>query len=83
LQTIQLERGIGIVDSPGVVFDDDDFDVHGKGGKKESILLRNAIKVEDIGDPIAVVEQILSCTDHEGLKKIYSQMDSALNFRAC
>jgi nuclear GTP-binding protein len=57
LQTIQLERGIKVVDSPGVVFDDDDdFDVHGKGGKKESILLRNAIK----GDPIAVVEQILT-----------------------
>lgn len=72
LQTIQLERGIKIVDSPGVVFDDDDFDVNGKGGKKESILLRNAIKVEDVDDPIAVVEQILARTDHEMLKKIYN-----------
>jgi len=47
-QTVQIERGIKIVDSPGVVFDD--FDVNGKGAKKESILLRNAIKVEDIED---------------------------------
>lgn len=42
-----------IIDSPGVVFDDDDFD-DGKGNKKGSVLLRNVVKVEDIEDPIAV-----------------------------
>lgn len=71
LQTIQLERGIKIVDSPGVVFDDDDFDYDGKSTKKETVLLRNAIKVEDIEDPVALVQQILSRTDRELLKKIY------------
>lgn len=71
LQTIQLERGIKIVDSPGVVFDDDDFDHGGKSTKKDTVLLRNAIKVEDIEDPIALVQQILSRTDRELLKKIY------------
>ena len=55
LQSIQLERGIRVVDSPGVVFDEDD-DVDGKGGRKGSILLRNVVKVEDIDDPIAVGE---------------------------
>lgn len=55
LQSIQLERGIRVVDSPGVVFDDED-DVDGKGSKKGSILLRNVVKVEDIQDPIAVGE---------------------------
>lgn len=53
LQSIQLERGIKVVDSPGVVFDEDDV-VDGKGGKKGSVLLRNVVKVEDIDDPIVV-----------------------------
>lgn len=42
-----------IVDSPGVVFDDDD-EIDGKNQKKGSVLLRNVVKVEDIDDPIAV-----------------------------
>ena len=41
-----------IVDSPGVVFDEDDEEY--KGQKKGSVLLRNVVKVEDIDDPIAV-----------------------------
>jgi nuclear GTP-binding protein len=55
LQSIQLERGIKVVDSPGVVFDDDDA-ADGKvtGTSKGSVLLRNVVKVEDIDDPIAV-----------------------------
>lgn len=72
LQTIQLERGIKIVDSPGVVFDDDDFDNYGKSKKKDTVLLRNAIKVEDVEDPLVLVEKILSRTDHGLLKRIYN-----------
>lgn len=52
LQSIQLERGMRILDSPGVVFDDGYDD--GKGMKKSSVLLRNVVKVEDVEDPIAV-----------------------------
>ena len=44
-----------IIDSPGVVFDDDNYD-DGKGSKKGSVLLRNVVKVEDVEDPIAVGE---------------------------
>jgi nuclear GTP-binding protein len=82
LQTIQLERGIKIVDSPGVVFDDDDFDYGGKSKRKDTVLLRNAIKVENVDDPIALVEQILSRTDHDLLKKIYKlpQVEETLEF---
>lgn len=47
LQSVQLERGMRIVDSPGVVFDDEDE-------KAGNILLRNVVKVEDVNDPIAV-----------------------------
>ena len=53
LQSVQLERGIRIVDSPGVVFDDDGDE---KDGSKGNILLRNVVKVEDVDDPIAVGE---------------------------
>ena len=44
-----------IIDSPGIVFDEDSYD-DGKGSKKGSVLLRNVVKVEDIEDPIAVGE---------------------------
>ena len=57
LQTIQLERGLKIVDSPGVVFDDADDSVDSAGrarAAKGSLLLRNVVKVEDIEDPIEI-----------------------------
>lgn len=47
-----------IVDSPGVVFDEDDEDF--KGQKKGSVLLRNVVKVEDVDDPIAVGEWVFA-----------------------
>lgn len=49
-----IERGIKIIDSPGVVFDECEDD--GKLGRRQkgSILLRNVIKAEDVEDPIAV-----------------------------
>ncbi|KJA18946.1 hypothetical protein HYPSUDRAFT_56903 [Hypholoma sublateritium FD-334 SS-4] len=81
LQSIQLERGMRIIDSPGVVFDDDDFD-DGKGNKKGSVLLRNVVRVEDIEDPIAVVEEIIGRTAPETLQKIYNlpEFTSTLEF---
>lgn len=50
---MQLERGIKIIDSPGVVFDLDDFD-SSKSQARSNILLRNVVKVEDVEDPIAL-----------------------------
>ncbi|TDL23440.1 hypothetical protein BD410DRAFT_787277 [Rickenella mellea] len=64
MQSVQVERGVRILDSPGVVFDDDD-----QGAS--NLLLRNVVKVDDIPDPIAVVEQILLRTEHETLRNIY------------
>jgi len=88
LQSVQLERGIKIVDSPGVVFDEDESSDSSQRG---SILLRNVVKVEDIEDPIAVgglfgtdiidgwianlavsVEEILARTEPETLQKLYN-----------
>ena len=59
---MQLERGLKIVDSPGVVFDDaeETIDSAGRTRPKGSVLLRNVVKVEDVEDPIALGEYI--CT---------------------
>lgn len=79
LQSVQLERGIKVVDSPGVVFDEDESS---DSCQKGSILLRNVVKVEDIEDPIAVVEEILARTEHETLQKLYNlpHFSSTLEF---
>ncbi|PFH53640.1 hypothetical protein AMATHDRAFT_1276 [Amanita thiersii Skay4041] len=81
IQSVQLERGLRIIDSPGVVFDDDNFD-DGKGPKKGSVLLRNVVKVEDVEDPIAVVEEILQRTPTETIRQLYSlpEFTSTLEF---
>ena len=51
LQSVQLERGLRIVDSPGVIFEDDDSI---QGQNESSVLLRNVVKPEDVDDPISV-----------------------------
>ena len=56
LRTVQLECGLKIIDSPGVVFDEDEDDGGISQRQKGSILLRNVVKVEDIDDLIAVGE---------------------------
>ena len=56
MRTVQLECGLKIIDSPGVVFDEDEDDGGISQRQKGSILLRNVVKVEDIDDPIAVGE---------------------------
>ena len=51
LQSVQLECGLRIVHSPGVIFDDDD---HIQGQKESSVLLHDIVKPEDVDDPISV-----------------------------
>ena len=48
---MQLERGLRIIDSPGVIFDDDPADA---AQQQIGILLRNVVKVDDVDDPITV-----------------------------
>jgi nuclear GTP-binding protein len=50
LQSVQLERGLRIVASPGIIFEDDDSI---QGQKKSSVLLRNVVKPEDVDDPLS------------------------------
>ena len=51
LQSIQLERGLRVVNSPGVIFEVDDTI---QGQKESSVLLRNVVKPEDVDDPISM-----------------------------
>ena len=53
VQSIQLAKDLRILDTPGIVFHNDDLG-KGKGNKKGNIFLRNVVKVEDIEDPLAV-----------------------------
>lgn len=82
LQFVHLERGMRFIDSPGVIFDDDDEASDVKGQKKGSVLLRNVVKVEDVEDPIAVVEEIIARTTQPALQKIYNlpEFSSTLEF---
>ncbi|THH09505.1 hypothetical protein EW145_g1975 [Phellinidium pouzarii] len=75
MQAVQVERGVRVLDSPGVVFDDDEQE-------SSNILLRNVVRVEDMTDPIAVVEQILNKTEAAKLQNIYNlpEFSSILDF---
>jgi len=64
VQTISLERGVKIVDSPGVVFDDHTGN--------NAALLRNVISVDEVADPVVVVETIVARSDAATLQKLYN-----------
>ncbi|KAH8105284.1 hypothetical protein BXZ70DRAFT_920196 [Cristinia sonorae] len=72
LQTVHLERGVRIVDSPGVIFDDDNDDNGSGSDARGSLRLRNVMKVEDVEDPIEVVEEILNRVPTETILKLYN-----------
>jgi nuclear GTP-binding protein len=66
LQHVQLERGLRIVDSPGVVFDEGAAEQ-----QASSILLRNVLKPQDITDPRGVVRAIVERAGAPALQRIY------------
>ncbi|GJJ09410.1 hypothetical protein Clacol_003632 [Clathrus columnatus] len=68
LQSVQIDRGIRVIDSPGVIFDDAEPESE---RARSSVLLRNVVKVEDINDPLAIVEEIVNRTPKETLRRIY------------
>jgi nuclear GTP-binding protein len=64
LQEIVLDRNIKLIDSPGVVFS---LDLD----KEYNMILHNAIRIEDIKDPIEVVSVILQKVPKENLVELY------------
>ncbi|KAF8484323.1 hypothetical protein F5888DRAFT_1834622 [Russula emetica] len=69
--SVQLQRGLRIVDSPGVIFEDDDSI---QDQKVLSVLLCNVVKPDDVDDPISDCHESrksLHGTQTERLMKIY------------
>ena len=63
MQEIQLDKNIVLLDSPGVVLSTSD--------QADSLILRSAVKVEDVADPLRPIEALLNRIEHEQLLKYY------------
>jgi len=62
LKEIKLDSMIKLIDSPGVILNDNEIETR--------LVLRNALKLQDI-DPIETVAHILTVANHVSLAKIY------------
>ncbi|KAG8743700.1 hypothetical protein FRC10_011573 [Ceratobasidium sp. 414] len=65
MQEIALDRGLKLLDSPGVVWDDVQMDSTQRS-------LRNVLRIEAVDDPVTAVEAILSRVPQETLRGIYT-----------
>jgi len=63
LQEVLLDKNIVLIDSPGVVINSKE--------QSDSLILRSAIKVEDIVDPQRPVEALLGRVSKEELLRVY------------
>jgi nuclear GTP-binding protein len=66
LQEVVLDKNIRLVDSPGVVFDDDDT----KAGA--GAVLRNGIDPDSIDDPIPAIQELIGRCSMESLMMTYN-----------
>ncbi len=74
LKQIKLDKSITLIDSPGVILNDDDIETR--------LVLRNALKLQNI-DPIEAVAHILTVANHKSLAAIYAiDMKKRRNFKS-
>jgi len=64
MQEVQLDSKVTLIDSPGVVFSGSSED--------PSVVLRNVVRVENISDPLGVVEALMLKTPRESLLEFYA-----------
>lgn len=57
MQEIMLDKNIVLLDSPGVVLTTNE--------QADSLILRSAVRVEDLPDPIKPVEALLNRVEHD------------------
>ena len=76
MQEIQLDKNIVLLDSPGVVLSTNE--------QSDSLILRSAVRVEDLHDPQRPVQALLNRIDHSQLLKYYKigQFDDMDKFLA-
>jgi len=67
MQEVVLDKNIRLLDSPGVVFDDDTS----QSEDNSSVMLRNCVDADSITDPIAGVKAILARASMESLIMTY------------
>jgi nuclear GTP-binding protein len=67
MQEIQLDKNIIMIDSPGVVLSTKE--------QSDSLILRQAIKVEDIEDPLRPVEALMNRVQKDELLRFYRIAD--------
>jgi nuclear GTP-binding protein len=67
MQEFNLDKNIILIDSPGVVLSTKD--------QTDSLILRSAIKIEEITDPIRPIEAMLARIGKEELIKYYRIAD--------
>jgi nuclear GTP-binding protein len=74
LQSVAIERGLKIIDSPGIIFDySEPSDPSSQGTSRAShILLLNVLSASSISDPLQIAQSIVSRISHETLQEIYS-----------
>lgn len=74
-QEIVLDKNIKLIDCPGVVFSKND---------PNSLMLKNVVRVEDINDPISIVDNILKKVEANTLIELYeiAQFTSTNTFLA-
>lgn len=65
MQEIPLDSKVTLIDSPGVVFEGESDD--------PTVVLRNVVRVENVSDPIGVVEALVKKTPREALLEFYGR----------
>jgi nuclear GTP-binding protein len=63
MQEIQLDKNIVLLDSPGVVMNTSE--------QSNALILRQAIKIEDLADPIKPIEALLERVEESEILKLY------------
>lgn len=66
MQEVVLDKNIRLIDSPGVVFDDDD------GEQGAGAVLRNSVDADSIADPIPAIEELLNRATMESIMMTYN-----------
>ncbi|AGV14692.1 nuclear GTP-binding protein, variant [Cryptococcus neoformans var. grubii H99] len=74
VQEVALDKGVKILDCPGVVLEDVGSHMEGEEGRRRraEIMLRNCVKAELVQDPISPVEVILNKVEPAQLQKLYN-----------
>ena len=68
MQEVQLDKNIVLLDSPGVVLSTKE--------QSDSLILRSAIKVEELEDPIRPVEAIIARIERNEIDELYGLQNS-------